>query len=319
MPMIDRTGHAPVIVVTGGSDGIGRAAVRAFAQQGATVVMVGRNEAKTAAAARSIMTETGSRTVSWRIADLSTRTGVQELASALRATYPRIDVLCNNAGAMFLERQLTVDGIERTFALNHLAYFALTLELLPSLQAAAQSPTQPGIPARIINVASRAHKNARVDLADLARATDFGGWRAYCNSKLCNIWFTRSLARRLPHDAVVVHTMHPGVVSTRFATNNGSMGRFLRRVMDLRSVTPEQGADTMVWLATTLDESVLRASGGYWYKRRPGSLSRAASDDGRAEQLWAMSASLTELDADRLVADSALSASATRSSAGESS
>lgn len=304
--MIDRTGHAPVIVVTGASDGIGRAAVQAFARQGATVVMVGRNEAKTAAAARSIMTETGSRAISWHIADLSTRTGVHELAIALRQSCPHIDVLCNNAGAMFLERALTADGVERTFALNHLAYFTLTLELLPSLQAAAASPTQPGVPVRIVNVASRAHKNARVDFADLALATDFGGWRAYCNSKLCNIWFTRALARRLNPDAVVVHTMHPGVVSTRFATNNGSMGRFLRRVMDLRSVTAAQGADTMVWLATTLDEHVCRASGSYWYKRSPGSLSRAANDDGRAEQLWTMSASLTDLDADRLIADSVL-------------
>jgi NAD(P)-dependent dehydrogenase (short-subunit alcohol dehydrogenase family) len=298
-------GRTPVIVVTGASDGIGRAAVREFARLGHTVVMVGRNEAKTAAAARAIMTETGRRDISWLIADLSTQSGVQELATALRARCPRIDVLCNNAGAMFLERELTVDGIERTFALNHLAYFGLTLELLPSLQAAAQSPPRPGVPARIINVASRAHKNARVHLADLPLATDFGGWRAYCNSKLCNIWFTRSLARRLRSDAVVVHAMHPGVVSTRFAINNGAMGRFLRRVMDLRSVTPAQGADTMVWLATTSAPEVLQSSGAYWYKRRPGSLSRAAHDDRRAEQLWTMSASLTGLDADRLVADGA--------------
>lgn len=281
---------APVIVVTGASDGIGKAAVREFARLGATVVMVGRNEAKTAAAARAIMSETGSRTVSWLIADLSTLTAVRDVGQLLRERHPRIDVLCNNAGAMFLEHALTADGIERTFALNHLAYFVLTLELLPCLHAAARAS---GKPARVVNVASRTHKNARLDLAHVQLGADYRGWRAYANSKLCNILFTRSLARRLTAADVVTHAMHPGVVSTRFATNNGAMGRFLRRVMDLRSVTPEQGADTMVWLATSMDPQVTDASGQYWYKRHPGSMSRAAQDDGRAEQLWRLSEGLT--------------------------
>lgn len=136
----DRSVRPPVIVVTGASDGIGREAVRTFACQGATVIMVGRNEAKTAAAARTIMSESGSRAISWHIADLSRQDEVRELARHLRVQHPRIDVLCNNAGALFLERQTTVDGLERTFALNHLAYFTLTLELLPSLLAAAQAP-----------------------------------------------------------------------------------------------------------------------------------------------------------------------------------
>ncbi|WP_337172203.1 SDR family NAD(P)-dependent oxidoreductase [Gemmatimonas aurantiaca] len=285
-----------VIVVTGASDGIGRAAVRAFARQGATVVMVGRNEAKTAAAARAIMSETGSRTITWHIADLSQQHEVREVAGVLRKRHPRIDVLCNNAGALFLERETTGDGLERTFALNHLAYFTLTFELLPALRAAARAPVTADAPARIVNVSSRAHQNARIDLDDLQMTRRWSGWRAYCNSKLCNIWFTRELARRLAGEPVIVHAMHPGVVSTRFASNNGRMGRFLRRVMDLRSVTPEQGADTLVWLASGDDPQVTGTSGRYWYKRRDGSLSRAARDDDRARMLWVHSAMLTGID-----------------------
>ena len=293
-PTNEPAAPTPVIVVTGASDGVGKAAVRAFARQGATVVMVGRNEAKTAAAARSIMSETGNRTLNWLIADLSNLAEVRDLAATLRARHPRIDVLCNNAGALFLERTLSADGIERTFALNHLAYFVLTLELLPCLQAAATAhPAQPRGPARVIIVASRAHKNARLHLDDLQMATHYAGWRAYCNSKLCNIWFTRAMARRLPSADVIVHAMHPGVVNSRFATNNGAMGRVLRRVMNLRAVSPEQGADTLVWLATTTDPRVTQTSGQYWYQRTLGSLSKAARDDARAEQLWTASAELT--------------------------
>lgn len=288
--------RSPVIVVTGASDGVGRAAVRAFARQGATVVMVGRNEAKTAAAARAIMSETGSRSITWHIADLAQQHEVRDVAGVLRERHPRIDVLCNNAGALFLERETTADGLERTFALNHLAYFTLTLELLPALRAAARSPVTTGAPARIVNVSSRAHQNARIDLDDLQMTRRWNGWRAYCNSKLCNIWFTRELARRLAGEPVIVHAMHPGVVSTRFASNNGRRGRFLRRVMDLRSVTPEQGADTLVWLASGDDPRVTGSSGRYWYKRRDGSLSRTARDDDRAHTLWTHSATLSGVD-----------------------
>lgn len=278
------------VVVTGASDGIGRAAVRAYLTGGAHVVMVGRNEAKTVAAANRIMSETGERRVTWEIADLSRLEEIRELSQRLLRHHPRIDVLANNAGAMFLERQTTADGIERTFALNHLGYFALTLQLLPALAAGG-----PAHPARVVCVSSRAHENAHVDLDDLQLAQGYGGWRAYCNSKLFNLWFVRALARRVDPSRLLVQGMHPGVVHTRFATNNGTRGRLLRRLMDVVSITPEAGADTLVWLSHA-PEAVAHPA-GYWVKRRLRPGSRAARDDARAERLWQESERLTGIDA----------------------
>ncbi len=229
------------VVVTGASDGVGRAACRAFAMAGARVVMIGRNEAKTAAAARAIMAESRGPEITWFIADLSRQAAVRELAAQVRDHCASIDVLVNNAGALFLKRELTAEGIEQTFALNHLAYFTLSLLLLDRMAAAA--------PSRILCVASRAHREANLSLADLQLERNYAGWRAYGNSKLCNILFTRALARRLDPARVVLHALHPGVVSTRFAVNNGRRGRMMRRIMDVVSVTPEEGADTLVWLA----------------------------------------------------------------------
>lgn len=289
------------VVVTGASDGIGKAAVRAYVAAGASVVMVGRNEAKTAAAAHAIMSHIGSRAdrrpITWEIADLARQDAVHDLADRLLTRLPRIDVLANNAGGMFLDRQVTIDGFERTFALNHLSYFTLTMRLLDPLVAASRS----GAPARVLNVSSRAHQNAHPRLDDLQLERKFGGWAQYANSKLYNIWFTRALARRLDPSRVVTQALHPGVVSTRFATNNGRMGRLLRRVMDVVSVTPAQGADTLVWLAYAAE--ALTGSGDYWVKRRRVSPSHTARDDARAEQLWIMTSQLTGLDTNQLIRD----------------
>lgn len=300
-PGSDRQEHTPsplsgrVVVVTGASDGVGKAAVRGFVQQGAQVVMVGRNEAKTAAAARAIMSDCGSRAVSWEIADLSDPDAVGELAERLLVSHPRVHLLVNNAGAMFLERELTRAGFERTFALNHLSYVQLGVRLLPALFAAAV----PGDPSRLINVASRAHENAKPDLDDLQGTRSYGGWRAYANSKLFNLWFTRALAARVDAARLSVQAVHPGVVSTRFATNNGRLGRVLRRVMDLNSVTPEQGADTVLWLATAPE--ALANPGGYWVRRRLTTPSRLARDSAMSEQLWARTGALLHLDLDAMV------------------
>jgi len=289
------------IVVTGASDGIGQAAVRAYAAAGASVIMIGRNEAKTAAAANAIRRSLGNAAdlpvISWEIADLSRQAEVHAVADRVMARAPRIDVLANNVGAIFLDRELTPDGFERTFALNHLSYVTLTLRLLAPLLAASR----PGAPSRVLTVSSRAHENASPVLDDLQRERDFGGWSQYANSKLYNIWFTRALARRLDPTRLVTQALHPGVVRTRFATNNGRMGGLLRRVMDVVSVTPEQGADTLVWLSHADD--ALAGSGDYWVKRRRTSPSRTARDDARAEQLWTRTSQLTGLDADQFIRD----------------
>ena len=294
----DNSLEGRTIIVTGASDGIGRACSRALAAAGATVVMVGRNEAKTAAAARAIMSETGSRSVGWETANLLRQEAVHDLARRLQDRWPTVDTLVNNAGAIFLERQLTSEGLERTFALNHLAYFTLTLLLLPSLAASSA----PGRPARVINVASRAHRDARLNLADLQGALHYTGWGAYRNSKLANVLFTRALAHRLDPARVVVHALHPGVVSTRFAINNGRRGRIMRRIMDVVSIDAAAGADTMVWLCA--DDAARSSTGDYWVKRARIAPSDAALDASLADSLWSMSADLAGLDADALVAAS---------------
>lgn len=304
---MDFTGKT--VVVTGSSDGIGRAAASACAAARAEVVMVGRNEAKTAAAARAIMSATGNGQVHWAIADLSRRDATLELARQLAARHPRIHVLANNAGALFLEREDTADGVERTFALNHLAYMTLSLALLPNLAAAAM----PGAPARIVNVSSRAHRRASVDPSDWQLRQGYRGWRAYANSKLFNLWFTRTLAARVDAARLVVHAMHPGVVRSRFATNNGAMGRMQRQIMNLVSVSPEQGADTLLWLSHAAEAAA--SSGDYWVTRQRLSISRLARRDGLAAQLWTDSLSLTGLSPDAVRAHLAQLAPAAPSSA----
>jgi NAD(P)-dependent dehydrogenase (short-subunit alcohol dehydrogenase family) len=284
------------VVITGATDGIGRAAAARFVALGAHTVLVGRDAAKTEAVARALQ-GAGAGPVSWDVADLSRNDAVTALADRLRGRHPAIHVLANNAGALFLKRDITVDGVERTRALNHLAYVRLTLALLDPLLAAAS----PGTPARVLCVSSRAHENARVDLDDLPLARGYGGWRAYANSKLCNIWFARGLAQRLDPSLVVAHSLHPGVVRTRFAENNGRLGRLLRRVMDLVSVTPEAGADTLTWLASAPD--ALEGSGSYWVRRRRARPSRDACDTTLAERCWAVTDTLLRLDADALLRD----------------
>lgn len=288
------------VVVTGASDGIGRAATHAMVARGARVVMLGRNEAKTAAAARAIMSATGMRAddpraITWHIADLSRQEAVHDVADVLLARHPRIDVLVNNAGALFMDREVTSEGLERTFALDHLSYLTLTARLLPALAAAAT----PGAPSRVVCVASRAHEDARIDLDDLQSARRYRGWRAYANAKLGNVWTARTFGALLDPAQIVVHAMHPGVVKTRFAVNNGRIGRLIRRLMDLRSVTPEQGADTIVWLASA--PTALASTGGYWLTRRAKEPSRLARDDAKRRVHWERSLAIAHFDADTMV------------------
>ena len=284
-------------MITGASDGIGRVAAQRLCEMGADVVMVGRNSAKTEAAARTIMNETGRRNVTWEIADFNDMSAVAELAERLRARLPKVDVLMDNAGAIFSERAETSEGLERTFAVNHLSCFALTLLLLDRLYAAAT----PHEPARIIVTSSRAHTRAKLDLSDLQSVRSFGAWRAYCNSKLANLLFMRALNARLDTSRVIVHALHPGVVATRFATSgNGRWGRVMRWVMNLGSITPTEGADTMIWLASNVEAA--KSSGQYFIKRTVRDTSHAAEDAQTAERLWLESARLLGMDADAIAA-----------------
>ena len=272
-------------LITGGSDGIGLAAGRELARMGASVVMVGRNEAKTAVAANRITQETGNGSVRYLVADLSSQADVRRLAAEVKEVVPKLDVLVNNAGAAFLSRRRSVDGIEMTFALNHLGYFLLTTLLLDLLSRSS--------PARIVNVASAAHSSAgSFRLEDLPSPEKGGGFRAYGRSKLCNILFTYELARRLEGPGVTANALHPGLVRTNIARNNGLLGRMVNFFIGVRGVDATKGAETVVYLAASPEVEGL--TGKYFENRRAVPSSALSYDTGLASALWELSERLTE-------------------------
>lgn len=272
--MADRT-----ILITGGTSGIGRAAALALAVPAHRLLVAGRNPVLLEGLARELRSRGAGGVVTFA-ADLMLMSGVRALAAQVRAATPRLDVLANNAGAIFDTRQLTAEGFERTLALNHLAYVLLTQLLLDRV---ASSPD-----GRIVNTASAAHRRARLDLDDLQSGRHYRGWRAYGNSKLMNILFTRALARRLTADPATAHVsaaaFHPGFVASRFGDANRLLFKAAIGVGKWFARTEEQGADTLVWLATAPGAG--ERSGGYFHERRPGRLSRAAREDRGGEGLW---------------------------------
>ena len=272
-----------VCVVTGATSGIGKAAATALAKLGATVVMVGRDRGRTEAAAARIAAMSASLPRA-EIADLSSLEQVRGLAGRL-AGLDRIDVLINNAGLVLGERRITPDGLEHVFALNHLAPFLLTNLLLPTLTASA--------PARVITVTSDAHSAARLDLSDPNLEHGWDSWRSYANSKLANILFTRELARRLDGTGVTANCAHPGVVRTGFGRESRPLLKLGITIARPFMLSPERGADTIVYLASSPD--VAGQSGGYYVKRQRREPSGAARDDTAARELWELSERMTGL------------------------
>ena len=285
MPNADAPMRDNVCVVTGATSGIGLVTARVFAQQGAVVGIVGRDPARGAAAIDHLVQTTGNAQVHLFLADLSSQAEVHRLAAEIQARYARLDVLVNNAGALFARRQLSADGIEMTWALNHLAYMLLTQRLLDMLRASA--------PARIVNVASTAHQTGRIDFADVQGTQRYSGWRAYCQSKLANVMFTYTLAARLQGLQVTANVLHPGFVATRFAHNNRGLFARLIRLAQVAALSPEQGAETMVYLATAPE--VAEVSGQYFVKKRAVRSSEASYDTAAAERLWRLSAEMVRL------------------------
>src|SRR5262245_4950844 len=222
-----------ICLVTGATDGIGKVTARVLAERGATVVGVGRNPAKIQSTLAEVGDTAGS--LSFLLADLSSQAQVRTLADAVKNKYERLHVLVNNAGALFTSYRESVDRIEMTFALNHLAYFLLTSLLLDRITSSA--------PARIINVSSNLHEGSAIRIEDLGHRQQYSGWTAYGASKLANILFTHELARRLDGTGVTVNAVHPGYVNTNFQRAAGLTGR--------GPLTPEEGADTVIWLATS--------------------------------------------------------------------
>jgi NAD(P)-dependent dehydrogenase (short-subunit alcohol dehydrogenase family) len=272
-----------VCVVTGATSGIGMAAATALARLGATVVMVGRDRSRTEAAAAQVAAVSASPPRA-EIADLASLDQVRGLAGRL-AGLDRIDVLINNAGVVLGERRVTPDGLEHVFAVNHLAPFLLTNLLLPKLTASA--------PARVVTVASGAHSAARLDLGDPNLEHGWESWRSYANSKLANILFTRELARRLDGTGVTASCAHPGVVRTGFGRESRPLLRLGMTIARPFMLSPERGADTIVYLASSPE--VAGQTGGYYVKRQRCEPSAAARDDTAARELWELSGKMTGL------------------------
>ncbi|HEV8359481.1 MAG TPA: SDR family NAD(P)-dependent oxidoreductase [Candidatus Thermoplasmatota archaeon] len=271
-----------VCLVTGATSGIGLAAARALAAQGARVLLGARSRERGEAAIAAIKAATPGAAVDLFVADLAQQREVRRLAADVRARHRELDVLVNNAGAVLGQRQRTEDGLEHTLALNHLAPFLLTHLLLDPLRAAA--------PARVVTVASEAHRYGPGRF-DFRGERPHNPWWAYADSKLGNILFTRALAKRLDPRELTANCMHPGVVRTNFGMSGGLMVGGAMRLARPFLRSPERGADTAVWLASAPE--VDGQTGGYYKDRRLRQPSPRARDDALAEQVWQQSAKLT--------------------------
>jgi NAD(P)-dependent dehydrogenase (short-subunit alcohol dehydrogenase family) len=263
------------IVITGGTSGIGQVAAEKLAALGARIIVVARDPARGEQTLARLREAGPGIAHSLHLADLSRLSEMKRVARAIAAAEPRIDVLINNAGALFGSRQLTEDGLERTFALNHMSYFVVTQELRERLVASG---------ARVVNTASDAHKGTKLDFSDLQSAKDYRGFRVYGKSKLCNILFTGEMARRWAGTPVTVNSLHPGFVDTRFGDESGGLFSKAVRVAKIFALSPEKGAETIVYLASA-DEPA-KSNGLYFYKCRPAASTQEARDPDAARQLW---------------------------------
>ena len=275
-----------VIVITGATSGIGQVAAERLADMGARLVLVARDKVRGQAVLARLRERAPAILHSIHYADLSRLHEMKRAAAEIAAAEARIDVLINNAGALFGSRQVTEDGLERTFATNHMAYVVLTHGLRERLTASA--------PARVVNTASSAHTRAHLDFDDLQSARGYRGFKVYGCSKLCNILYTRELARRWAGSGVTVNCLHPGFVATRFADQSGGLFSYVVRMAKMLAISPEKGADTIVYLASSPE--VAHVNGGYFYKCRPATPSKEAQDDGVAKRLWLESARLGDIE-----------------------
>jgi retinol dehydrogenase-14 len=275
------------VLVTGATSGIGRATALGLATMGAQVAITGRDRERTENAAREISTA-GAMNVEVFVADLSSQAQVRRLASEVLESLPRIDVLINNAGGYWSSRHVTADGLERTFALNHLAPFLLTNLLLDRLELYD--------PARVVTVASNAHATGRSDFDDLQGELSYSGGRAYSQSKLANVLFTYQLARRLRGSAVTANALHPGVVRTSFgAEDPARVQRLLVPLLRPVMKSPAKGAATSIHLASAVE--LEHVSGRYFANRRPTRSSTRSYDQAVAARLWEASADRVGLTA----------------------
>lgn len=272
-----------LVVLTGATRGIGQAAAVELARQGAELALVGRDPSRVREIATEAAAAGGEAPVHQHVADLSLMAEVRRLADELGERYERIDVLANNAGAMFASRKVTAEGFERTLALNHLAPFLLTNLLRPRLTGG-----------RVVTTASDAHKAGRLDFEDLQSERSYPAFRVYGTTKLCNILFTSELARRAPE--LHANCFHPGTVRTGFGKNESGIWKLLTTIGGPFFRSPERGARSLVWLA--LSEEAGELTGEYIVDERVADPSGAARDHELARALWERSAELVGLPAD---------------------
>lgn len=289
MTTLNGTMGGKICLITGSTSGIGKVTALELAKLGATVVMVSRDRGRGEAARSELAARSGNGAIDLLIADLSSQAAIHQLAQEFKSRYDRLHVLVNNAGAVNTRRALTVDGLETTFAVNHLAYFLLTNLLLDVLKA--------GAPARIVSVSSGAHTSGTIRFDDLQGRRRYSAFGAYGQSKLANILFTYELARRLAGTGVTANCLHPGGVATGFGRNNGGAIGLLFRLIGPLLRTPEQGAETVVYLASAPE--VEGVSGKYFVDKRETRSSAESYDQAIARRLWQVSAELTKLPAEQ--------------------
>ena len=272
-------------LVTGANSGIGKATAAGLARQGATVIMVCRNQEKADQARTEIINQSGNDDIHIRIADLASQASISDLAASIKQDFGTLNVLVNNAALLLGKRTFTGDGIETTFAVNHLAYFQLAIELLDLLRA--------NTPSRIVNVSSEAHRSGNIHFDDVSLEKGYSSYRSYAQSKLANILFTYELDRRLKGEDIAVNALHPGVVSTRIGSHGFSLFGLLFNLARPFFMSPKRGAATSLHVATSEEAAAIR--GRYFVKKKPVSSAPQTYDTGLAEQLWQYSETLTSL------------------------
>ena len=275
-----------ICLVTGGTSGIGEVTARELARMGADVVITARSQEKLSRSIMRIRSGCGSDNVSGLVADLSSQREVRSLAGEYISRFNRLDVLVNNAGAIYFRRTMSVDGIEMNFAGNHLASFLLTNLLLDTMISSS--------PSRIINVSSSSHIGQVIDFDDLECQNNYQIMQAYGKSKLANILFTYELVRRLEGRGVTANALHPGLVGTNIAGNNGWLLRFFLPLWRIWAMGPDEGAETSIYLASSPE--VEGVSGKYFYQKKAIPSSRYSHGEAAAERLWQISAEMTGMD-----------------------
>lgn len=276
------------ILITGATNGIGKQAAKELARMGASLVIVGRDQIKTVKVARDIKQASGNTDVDLLVADLSSMADIRRIAAEYQERYQRLDVLLNNAGAVFSQYMESADGYEMTFALNHISYYLLTMLLLDSVKLTAQDHGE----ARIINVSSSAHRSASLKLDTLREPSGYSFMNSYGGSKLMNVLFTYELARRLANTSVTVNALHPGLVATGFGHNTGGFwSALIKLAQRLFAISPERGAETLVYLAASQEAAGI--SGKYWIKNQQKRSSAISYDRQKQQTLWDYSAEVT--------------------------